>query len=291
MFFIIGFVLTIIFGILVWRISYPITERVYTFLAAKKFKEEHPITKIRKIFFSVDFDGLKNPKETKKRVMLAGIIAGFIFLITGFNIFFTIIFGVLGYMAPVLISKYKENKRLAMIDRQLADGLVLVTNSLRAGMSFAQGIEVLAEQGQSPLKDEFKIVTDELRLGISMEQALNNLSERMKKSREMKVAITAINIARETGGNMSEALETIAKTMRMRNEMHGKISSLTAQGRLSGIIVTLLPFGLGFVINLIDPVMMRPLYTTVPGYVILSFMFFLIGIGWLLIKKIISIDI
>jgi len=124
-----------------------------------------------------------------------------------------------------------------------------------------------------------------------MEQALLNLANRMKKSREMKIAITSINIARETGGNMSEALETISETMRKRNEMFGKISALTAQGRLSGIIVTALPFGLGFVINLIDPVMMRPLYTTVPGYFILLLMMFLIAIGWILIKKIITIDI
>ncbi len=177
------------------------------------------------------------------------------------------------------------------IDRQLSDGLVLVTNSLRSGLSFAQGLEVLSEQGQAPLKDEFKVVTDELRLGIPMEKALNNLGARLKDSKEIRIAITAINIARETGGNMSEALETIAITMRKRNEMAGKISAMTAQGRLSGMIVTMLPFALGFVINMIDPLLMRPLYTTIPGYFILLFMFFLIAVGWVLIKKIIEVDV
>jgi len=291
MFFIIGILLTGVIGYLVWQVSYPIAERIYVFLSSKKFTEEHPITKIRKALFSINMEELKNPSEIKKRVLFTLLAAIFVFLITGFNFFFTIIVGVAVYMAPILISNYKENKRFAMIDKQLADGLVLVTNSLRSGLSFAQGLEVLAEQGQPPLRDEFKIVTDELRLGLSMEQALLNLANRMKKSREMKIAITAINIARETGGNMSEALETISETMRKRNEMFGKISALTAQGRLSGIIVTALPFGLGFVINLIDPVMMRPLYTTVPGYFILLLMMFLIAIGWILIKKIITIDI
>lgn len=291
MFFIIGFILTIIFGVLVWRLSYPIITRIYLFLSSKKFKEEHPITKIRNMLFSVNIEGLKDTGDTKKRLYITAAFVALALFITRANLFFTAIFGVIGFYIPLIIAKYKENKRLTMIDRQLADGLVLVTNSLRSGLSFAQGLEVLSEQGQSPLKEEFKIVTDELRLGVSMEQALNNLGARLKKSREMKITITAINIARETGGNMSEALETIAETMRKRNEMFGKISALTAQGRLSGVIVTALPFALGFVINLMDPVMMRPLYTTVPGYFIIVVILFLIAVGWLLIKKIISIDI
>ncbi len=290
MFFIFGLILTVIFGVLVWRVSYPVIERIYLFLSSKKFKEEHPITKIRDMLFFATAEG-KTPEGKRKRLF---VILGFFvatFIITRANLFISVLFASVGYYLPVIIKKYKESKKLQMIDMQLADGLVLVTNSLRSGLSFSQGLEVLSEQGQPPLKDEFKVVVDELRLGLALEDALNNLSERLKNSREMKIAITAINIARETGGNMSEALETISETMRKRNEMFGKISALTAQGRLSGIIVTALPFGLGLVINLIDPVMMRPLYTTLPGYFIILFIMFLIGIGWLLIKKIISIDI
>jgi tight adherence protein B len=124
-----------------------------------------------------------------------------------------------------------------------------------------------------------------------MEKALNNLSERLKKSKEMRIAMTAINIARETGGNMSEALTTLSETMRKRNEMQGKIESLTAQGKLSGFITASLPFALSFFIYLIDPDLMRPMFTTFFGYIIILVVLTMIAIGGLIINKIVTIDI
>lgn len=236
----------------------------------------------------------KDPKSPEARrfkliVCMVFLLIGFVF--TGGNIFFTLLFGVLGFFLPVIILKQAENKRIALIDKQLSDGLVLIANSLRGGLSFAQGLDVLAQQGQPPLSEEFRVVTRELRLGIPMEQALNNLAERLSKSKEMKIAVTAINIARETGGNMAEALSTLATTMRRRNEMQGKIDALTTQGKLSGVIASMLPFILTFFIYLIDPEMIKPMFSTLPGYGLLLVALVLIGLGGLIIKKVVTIDI
>jgi tight adherence protein B len=219
---------------------------------------------------------------------LAALILGF--LVTG-SPFFTFLFGMGGYFLPTILVNRAETQRLTKIDKQLSDGLVLISNSLRSGLSFAQALDTLAQQGQPPLASEFQIVTQELRLGIPMEQGLNNLSDRLKKSKEIKIAMTAINIARETGGNMAEALSTLSLTMRRRNEMQGKIDSLTAQGKFSGIVTSMLPFLLGMMIYMIDPNMMTPMFTTVPGYAMILLAIILIAVGGLLIKKIVAIDI
>lgn len=257
-----------------------------TYFAGEQVKKAPSIKQL----FDKFAEDPKSRQSQKFRVLsFAAFLLGGYILTT--NIFFTLIFGILGFFFPVILLKRAENKRLHLIDKQLSDGLVLISNSLRSGLSFAQAIEVIAQQGQVPLAEEFQIVTQELKLGISMEQSLNNLSERLKKSKEMRIAMTAINIARETGGNMSEALTTLSETMRKRNEMQGKIDALTAQGKLSGVITAMLPFVLSFFIYLVAPDLMRPMFTTYEGYAIIAVVLMMIGIGALIINKVVTIDI
>lgn len=231
----------------------------------------------------------KEAKKFKTIVFVVFLLIGYLF--TGGNLFFSFVAGALGFFLPVILLIMAENRRFAKIDKQLADGLVLIANSLKSGLSFAQGLDVLAQQGQPPLAEEFQIVTRELRLGVPMEHALNNMAVRLKKSKEMQIAVTAINIARETGGNMAEALSTLSVTMRKRSEMQGKIEALTAQGKFSGVIMGSLPFLIGFMIYMMDPKAMTPMFTTVYGYAILLLIVAMITIGGLIIKKIITIDI
>jgi len=231
----------------------------------------------------------KDAKKFRSMVFIVFLLLGYLF--TGGNMFFSLVIGGVGFFLPVILLNMAESRRLAKIDKQLADGLVLIANSLKSGLSFAQGLDVLAQQGQPPLAEEFQVVTRELRLGVPMEHALNNLDERLKKSKEIKIAVTAINIARETGGNMAEALSTLSLTMRKRSEMQGKIEALTAQGKFSGIITSCLPFLIGFMIYMMDPKAMMPMFTTLPGYGLLLLVVALITIGGLIIKQIITIDI
>lgn len=257
-----------------------------TYFAGEQIKKAPSIKQL----FAKFAEDPKSRQAQKFRMMsFAAFLFGGYILTT--NVFFTFLFGIFGFFFPIILLKRAESKRLRLIDKQLSDGLVLISNSLRSGLSFAQAIEVIAQQGQVPLAEEFQIVTQELKLGISMEHALNNLSERLKKSKEMRIAMTAINIARETGGNMSEALTTLSETMRKRNEMQGKIDALTAQGKLSGAITALLPFVLSFFIYLVAPDLMGPMFTTIEGYAIIAVVLTMIGIGALIINKVVTIDI
>jgi len=236
----------------------------------------------------------KDPKSKDARNFRMMVFVGFFLLgllLTAGNLFFSLVAGAIGFFLPIVLLNVAESKRLSLIDKQLSDGLVLIANSLRSGLSFAQALDVLAQQGQPPLAEEFQIVTREMRLGIPMEHALNNMTDRLQKSKEIKIAITAINIARETGGNMAEALSTLSTTMRRRAEMQGKIEALTAQGKFSGIITSMLPFLLGLMIYLMDPKMIMPMFTTLPGYGMILLVLVLIALGGLIIKKIVTIDI
>lgn len=274
------------FFLLVMRLLSGEEVKEATYFAGEQIKKTPTIKQL----FAKFSEDPKSRQAQKFRVMsFVVFLLGGYFLTT--NIFFTLLFGIFGFFFPIILLKRAENKRLVLIDKQLSDGLVLISNSLRSGLSFAQAIEVIAQQGQVPLAEEFQTVTQELKLGISMEHALNNLSERLKKSKEMRIAMTAINIARETGGNMSEALTTLSETMRKRNEMQGKIDALTAQGKLSGAITALLPFVLSFFIYLIAPDLMGPMFTTVEGYAIIAVVLMMIGIGAVIINKVVTIDI
>ncbi len=252
------------------------------------------VDKIRDIFKQMYENFSKDPKSKDARNFRILVLVGFFlfgFLMTGGNMFFSLVAGAMGFFLPVVLLNIAESRRLSLIDKQLSDGLVLIANSLRSGLSFAQALDVLAQQGQPPLAEEFQVVTREMRLGIPMEHALNNMTERLKKSKEIKIAMTAINIARETGGNMAEALSTLSTTMRRRAEMQGKIEALTAQGKFSGVITSMLPFLLGLMIYLMDPKMIMPMFTTLPGYGMILLVLVLIAIGGLIIKKIVTIDI
>lgn len=256
-------------------------------------KKEQAVREGRMKFAEMFEKAGQDPKSRQSMKLRGALFLGFFFLIavSTSNPFFGFIAGCAGFYLPVIYAKIKEAKRLELIDQQLADGLLLISSSLKSGLSFAQGIEVMSQQGPKPLAEEFLLLSQELKLGVPMDTGLNNVAIRLSKSKEIKVAVTAINIARETGGSMSETLSQISETMRKRNEMKGKIMSLTAQGRFSGIIMSILPFALALAVYAIDPKMMMPMFTTVYGYIMLSFIVILIIIGSLIISRIVAIDI
>ncbi len=201
--------------------------------------------------------------------------------------------GVLGgisFFIPSLWAKREFGLFMDKFNQQLIDGLVLIANSLRAGMSFLQGMEIMVKESGMPLSGCFERVLQEINLGMSPHEALNGLVERIS-NKELKIAVAAINITRQTGGNLSEILDNLSFTMRERKKIQGKINALTAQGKMSGWIVGMMPFLLMFILNLMSPEMMWPLFHTLPGYVTIFVICFMVGIAALIIKKIVSIDI
>lgn len=161
---------------------------------------------------------------------------------------------------PYLAVQNKKFKRISKIERQLPDALDLMSRALRAGHSFPSALEMVATEGQQPIAQEFRIVSDEVNFGIPLSDALNNLAVRVPVT-DLRYFVIAVLIQRETGGNLAELLDNLARLMRERFKLLGHIKVLSAEGRLSAWILTLLPFAMVLLINLINPNLMSVLWT------------------------------
>lgn len=219
--------------------------------------------------------------------LVLGMSIGYLF--SG-RFLWSIILGGISFFIPSFWAKRERRLFIDKFNNQLIEGMVLIANSLRAGMSFLQGLEVMVKESSPPLSKHFGRVIQEINLGTSLQEALNGLVKHIP-SKELKIAVTAINISRQTGGNLSEILDNLSLTMRERIRIQGKIDALTAQGKMSGYVVGAMPFLLMFVLNLMAPQMMWPLFHTLPGYVTIFVICFMVGVAALIIKKIVSIDI
>ena len=195
-----------------------------------------------------------------------------------------------GYMLPRFWIGRKIGGRLKGFNKQLPDTIVLLSNSLRAGSSFLQSIELVSREGAPPMSEEMGRVVREVNLGLGMEEALANLVRRIK-SDDLDLMVTAIGIQQQVGGNLAEILDTIAFTIRERVRIKGDINTLTAQGRVSGYLVAFLPIGLGAALNAINPAFMQPLFTETIGRVLIAVGAVMMTIGFLAIRKITDIKV
>jgi tight adherence protein B len=197
---------------------------------------------------------------------------------------------VLGYMLPRFWVARRIGGRLSAFNKQLPDTITLLSNSLRAGSSFLQSIELVSREGGPPMSEEMGRVVREVNLGLGMEEALQNLVRRIK-SDDLDLMVTAIGIQQQVGGNLAEILDTIAFTIRERVRIKGEINTLTAQGRVSGYLVAFLPIGLGAVLNMINPAFMQPLFTQTIGRILIGVGVVMMTIGFLAIRKITDIKV
>ena len=188
------------------------------------------------------------------------------------------------------LARYLDGKRREAFNQQLPQALATMSNALRAGFSISQAFDSVVEQGEKPMSEEFEILQQQLKIGMSFEDALESMSQRVG-SDDLTLVTTAILIARKTGGNVTEIFDKISETIRGRMRIERKVKSLTAQGRLQGIIVSAMPLFLGLVMTLIKPKMMIPFLTSATGVLSVLAMMALITVGWLMIRKIIKIDV
>ena len=188
------------------------------------------------------------------------------------------------------LARYLDAKRREKVNLQLPEALATMSNALRAGFSISQAFDSVVEQGEAPMNEEFAILQQQLKIGMSFEDALESLSQRVG-SDDLTLVTTAILIARKTGGNVTEIFDKIAETIRGRMRIERKVKSLTAQGRMQGIIVSAMPIFLGIVMTVLKPKMMIPFLTSPTGVLSVLAMCALIAVGWLMIRKIIRIDV
>ncbi|MCU1497618.1 MAG: Flp pilus assembly protein TadB [Acidimicrobiales bacterium] len=200
-----------------------------------------------------------------------------------------VLMGIAGLLPPAVLS-YMAGKRGKKFIGQLPDTLGLLSGSLRAGYSLLQGVEAVSQEVEEPMGKELRRVITEARLGREIEDAMDSVAERMD-SPDFAWAVMAVRIQREVGGNLSELLMTVADTMVHRDRLRRDVAALTAEGKISAIILGLLPIGLGGFMALSNPVYMAPLGNTGLGNVLLGLSLVSVLIGFVWMKKTITIEI
>jgi len=205
--------------------------------------------------------------------------------------------GFIGFLIPRFWLNRRKSGRLNAFNKQLPDTITLIANALRAGSSFLQAIELVVREARPPISTEFSRVIREVNLGLPFDQALENMVRRVR-SDDLELMATAISIQHQVGGNLAEILDSISYTIRERIRIKGEIRTLTAQQRLSGYVVGFLPIGLAGFLFIAAPGFMDPMFANPPeiaglpaGVIILFFGGFMMFIGFMLIRRIVDIEV
>ena len=188
------------------------------------------------------------------------------------------------------LARWLDAKRRERFNTQLPEALATLSNALRAGFSISQAFDSVVDQGDKPMCEEFAILQQQLRIGMSFESALQSMSERVG-SDDLTLVTTALLISRKTGGNVTEIFDKISETIRGRMKIERKVKTLTAQGRMQGILVSLMPLILGVAMVMLKPEMMIPFLCSFTGVVSVLVVIALIVLGWFFIRKITKIDV
>ncbi|UNC93451.1 type II secretion system F family protein [Candidatus Contubernalis alkaliaceticus] len=213
----------------------------------------------------------------------------FIYLLMG-NVWAASLIGLLSFKLPGIYINIKKNKRMLTLNLQLPEALNLISNGLRAGYSFTQAMAVVSREMQPPISYEFGRVLKENALGKTMDDALMNFSRRTDNE-DIDLFITALLIQRQVGGNLAEILDNIGHTIRERVRIQGEIKTLTAQGRMSAIIIVALPIGVAAFISVLNPEYMLPLIQEPLGRIMIGMAALSQFIGIVFIRRIVNIEI
>lgn len=282
----IAFGLTLLFGFLsISMLMLVVIRRSYTeYMEAQSAFSSADLPRMADIASNIDPASLWLPT-----VLFTVIVPGLTLVATGNLVLATgVAIGLV--LLPRLMLGAMNRQRQKEFEKQLPDAFNTLASNLQAGMSLPQALEALVAESPQPLSYEFSTVVRKLRLGADFETASDALLSRMP-SEGLHVAITAMRISRSVGGNLVEMMSQMAATIRRKSEMEGKIESLTAQGRVQGLVMGFLPLPLMGVLYLLEPEAMRPLFTTPTGWVLLTIIVVMLFLGRLSIRKIVEIDV
>lgn len=208
----------------------------------------------------------------------------------GYNIFICLVLLIIGYWIPILYVKYRRQRRLTRCVNQLSETLGVMANSLRAGFSFMQAMQLIGREMPDPIGPEFDRTVQEISYGVPFEKAFENMMKRLP-DKNLEMALNALLIQRKSGGNLAELLETMQGTVQGRLRIKDEIKTLTAEGRISGIIITLLPIALGVYFYIVNPDYFNILFEEPLGWAMLIVGSVSMIVGWLLIRKIVRIEV
>jgi tight adherence protein B len=268
-------------GLIGYQIYPPVAERwnknldTYSLWMSKEFEEQR-----------------KTVSPKRCRQILVGSILGFALVgfLIDYSIMLMLVGLIAGYLIPRWIVKKLRQRRFNRMDAQLVDTLTLMSSSLRSGLSLAQAVEMVTRELKPPIAEEFSIAVKETRLGVLLDQALINMAERLPLE-DLKMVVTSVVTIRETGGNLTEIFDVIAKTITERKKVEAKIKALTAQGMFQGRAIALMPLGIVFIFYLMDPEFVKPLYTTLLGWFMLLIAAGLVSLGYWMMMRIVKIEV
>jgi tight adherence protein B len=216
-----------------------------------------------------------------------GFVTGLVFAVMFASPLLGLVGIVAGFFVPILVVTFKANSRLKKFENQLPDLLITMAASLKAGHSFRQGVQSVVEEGAEPAAHEFKRVLHETQLGKPMDNALADMAERVG-SDNLSFVVTSVTIQRQIGGSLAGLFDMVADTVRQRQQFARKIKGLTAMGRMSAYVLVGLPFFMAALVTLMNPSYMSPLYHTGAGHILCGVTLVMMGLGSLMLKKIVS---
>jgi tight adherence protein B len=223
------------------------------------------------------------------RIVLFGVVI-LVALLSGIQAFLAILIGLIGWKLPSIYLKRKKEKRISVSSEQLPQALETMANAMKSGFSFLQAMQLVAKESPDPIGIEFQRTLKEMNLGISHETAFENLLQRLP-NRDLEIVVTAVLIQRTTGGNLAQILETIHETISERVRMKDELKALTSQGRMSALVITLLPVFLGVFLNLLNHDYFSPMLSHPLGWVLLGGGVLSGILGWIFIHKIVTVEV
>ncbi len=191
---------------------------------------------------------------------------------------------------PYAFQRRRRTKRLKAIEMQLPDALDLIARTLMAGHAFIMGLKMVSEQMEDPIRTEFRKAFDEISFGVSVAEAMKDLSQRVDLI-DLKFFVTSLLVQLETGGNLAEIIQGIASLIRSRFELYGKIQTLSAEGRISALVMFVLPFALGVALYLVNPTYISLLWSDPAGIKMLKGGFFFMLLGLYVTRRMIQIKV
>ena len=204
---------------------------------------------------------------------------------------------VLGFIISIILAllprfayKFLHKRRRRKFVHQLPDALNMIASSMQSGANVSSAIEFMAEEMEAPAKQEFQLFLREQRLGVEFNTALDNMFKRIPED-EFQLVTAGMQISREVGGNLAEVLQRLSSTLRRKIEMEGKIDALTSQGKMQGVVMTLLPIFIGVVLYHMEPSAMGRILTEPLGWALMAMITIMLTSGYLSIRKIVAIDV
>jgi tight adherence protein B len=263
-----------------WTIALTIND------ALKKFEEKYSQAG------KTELDALYLTMEPKQLIVLGfacGAFLGFLGLLMS-GVIVAIVFAGFGFFAPLFILKKMKEKREKLFNEQLIDCLSNMSNSLRSGFTVPQSVDMIGREMDNPIAMEFRIASAEMKLGLPPVEAMQNMSTRMPIP-DLDLMVTSMDISEGVGGNLGNIFNNMANTIRERFRVEGRIQSLSAMGRMQGLVLVAMPIFLVFFMAWAQPEFVDPLLNDIRGNIAMAAGCVWLFLGHISIKKIVDIDV